>query len=221
MNTNTLDILKILTPEEFKQFRLVVRSSQYNRNSLCEKLYTILRPKYPEFELSPTDLRKIYKKLFPNKSYNQKNLQKVIDALSKIAESYLLKLHLDKNEILKEKISCLTSAERSGLFDLFKKAQSNVHEILKGKELRDETYWGEKTNLYERLYSNRQHDKYNTSDDTLDKFNKASDLYFAHLKIRYAERLEDMNDSHNIRFVEDIRNAIKDGDFEEENFSKS
>ena len=221
MNTVLLDILKILTPEEFKQFRLVLRSSLYSSSSSSEKLYTALRPKYPDFELSPTDLRKIYKKVFPKKNFSPKNLQKAFDALLETTEAYLLKLKLEKEEILKEKITIIMADERAELFDLFKKSQNNIHEVLEEKNIKNEEYWSKKTELYDRLYSNLQHDKYNTTDDTLDKLNEATDYYFMHLKMHYALLLKNINSDLNPRFLDDCKNAMEKGDFGEEELLKN
>lgn len=188
------DVLRILSADEFKMLRIAVQSPQYFGSLTSEKLYSALRPKYPDFSLSPTDLRKVYKKVFPNKDYNSKALQKSFDDLLKVVEAFLLKLQIDKDEFLRLKVLTITTGERPDLFYLFQKTQDNMHDLLEEKEIINERYWDEKAQLYDHLYRNVQHDNYSSDDKTLDKLNEATNNFFAHFVTHKNASLQNTSD---------------------------
>jgi len=215
-DTKLYSLLKILSADEFKMLRRATQSPQYFGSLQSEKLYTALRPKYPDFVLSPTDLRKVYKKVFPSKPFNPKKLQKAFDDFQKIVEALLVKLHLDKTEFSQKKNLVLAAKERPELFYLFKKTQEDMHLSLEKKEMQNENYWDEKAQLYDQLYRNRQHNKYDVEDKTLDKLNTAINRFFTHFVKSRTELTQSLsnntNPAYSSRFLKDIEHQTSNGE---------
>lgn len=207
----------MLSPDEFRQLKRVIQSPLYGGNAHSEKLYAALYPKYPDFNLSPTDFRKINSKIFPDKDFNSKRLQKIFTDLLEITEAYLLKLHLNKNDFLNEKITTLTTLERTSVFDLFQKSQQKLHEFLEEEEIKNEAYWSEKMELYEHLYRNPQHNKYNPNDAILDQLNSAINHHFAYLKMRHILLLDSDVTSSAHPYLKELEKALEEGLFQEDN----
>lgn len=211
-----INTLKILSPEEFKQMKNFVCMPHYASSSSCQKLYSTLRLNYPDFDLSPRDIRKLYKKVFPTKDFSLQKLQKACDHLQKTTERYLLQLELEKNIHFSKKIETQVFFEHLNLFGLFQKNHIEVHANLDKTPLKNASYWSEKLHLYDTMYANGRHNKYNAEDTTLLDANSATEFFYAYLKLRYAQNPQESTTEAD-PFLNEIQKAIQSNFFSEDN----
>lgn len=191
LNEKLLNILRKLPPKLFKKnLQRATLSSFHNGSLSSEKMYKALSPYYPNFELSPKDIRKIYTKIFPKKAFNAKSLERYSNALLKTTESFLLFLRLENDNFLHEKLVNKAFLQ-DDLFDLFKKSQAKQHKLLEEREQKEADYWLEKTELYDALYAHPKHEKYDANDETHTKINESSNRFYAYYKINSSKILQE------------------------------
>ncbi len=212
LNEKLLVILKMLPPEHFKRLRSATLSSFHDGGSAAEKMYKALFRYYPDFELSPKDIRKIYSKIFPGKAFNLKSLERCAVALLKTTESFLIFLRLEEDNFLFEKVANQLFLHPD-LFDLFERSQAKQHEILDKREQKDADYWCGKAELYYRLYGHPKHEKYDANDDTDVKLNEASDCFYLHYKLSCSLILERGGEEEEGILLEELRATIEQGKY--------
>ena len=181
-NEKLFSILRLLSPLQFKRLHRATLSTFHQGSPTAQKTYKALSSYYPDFELSPKDIRKIHTKLFPKKDFNLRSVERCTNALLKTTESFLLYLQLEDDEYLQEKMIS-RALIHPDVFDLFEKSQSNQHKILDKRKQKEEDYWQEKTELYDSLYAHKGHEKYDADDDTHTKLNETSDRFYINYKI--------------------------------------
>ncbi len=212
-------ILRLLSPEHFKKLHRATLSAFHQGNATAEKTYKVLSPYYPQFELSPKDIRKVYRKLFPEKDFNPRKLDKYMNVLLKTTESFLLYLRLESDDYLHEKL-VNKAFTHPNLFDLFLKSQAKRHKMLDGREQKDADYWEEKTELYDRLYAHSGHEKYDVNDDTHTQLNESSDRFYMHYKMSSSIILQENEEEAELQkgdiLLKEINTAIRRGDYENE-----
>ena len=101
MYKNTLtDLLKTFSLKEIKDFREFLRSSYFNKRRAVTKLYEIISAYHPGYDSDLLTKESIFKKLFPDKIYNDSTLRVLIHYLTELAEKYLVvsKVENDKPE---------------------------------------------------------------------------------------------------------------------------
>ncbi|MBL0108744.1 MAG: hypothetical protein IPP52_16040 [Ignavibacteria bacterium] len=101
MYKNTLtDLLKTFSLKEIKDFREFLRSSYFNKRRAVTKLYEIISAYHPGYDSDLLTKESIFKKLFPDKIYNDSTLRVLTHYLTELAEKYLVvsKVENDKPE---------------------------------------------------------------------------------------------------------------------------
>jgi len=209
---DALETLSLLSVEDFKKLRQASRLPAFFGSERVFQLYIALRSHYPDFSVSPGDLRKIYGKIFPDKKFSSHRLEKSFVELQKTTEAFLLNLELEKEEIFKARMTVIAVAERPYLFNLFSKTLDKIHEICSQEDLLKNTaHWYLQSELFDLLYSNKQHNKYDINDKTLESLNAACDHFFAHsigpliLTKKASERVSSL-------FVEGIATAVQNSE---------
>lgn len=196
IHTELFSVLRTFTPQEFKQLGRIVRSKPHGGNQKNQVLYQILRSYYPAFELSPTDIRKVYKRLYPRKDFNENALRRTFNSLLNCTENLLLQAELDDDSYLYRK-QLIDVARRAGLFKLFEQTLTKLHAELDGRQIKDSFYRREKTELYERLYAHIEHNKYDYTDSTLEELidaNHQLTLHYKALCTEYQDRISQQKD---------------------------
>ncbi len=88
-----ITLFSIFTKEEMKSFEKFIVSPYFNNERNFKPLYKILKSYYPEFDNPNLTEEKIFKKLYPGKTYNKKSavsLRVIESQMANMAEKFLV-----------------------------------------------------------------------------------------------------------------------------------
>ena len=150
-SSKLIQLLKVLDPQEFKQFHKYIQSPYFTNSEDVLKLYDYIRPHYPAFESDKLERVKAFAHLYPTKKFNRPRLRNLLLKITKILESYLIHLECEGNDFEKKKR--LTHIYRKRNLNAF--FQQKTNELLQDLEQQpfsDTTYYYDKYLLQRDLY---------------------------------------------------------------------
>jgi hypothetical protein len=98
-DTRLIRLIKTFSKEELKSFGKFLESPflKPSRNTLL--LYNYITKFHPDFETDKLDKKNVFKKIFPNESYDEKKIANYIIDLMRSAKDFLIHKSLDEDEI--------------------------------------------------------------------------------------------------------------------------
>jgi hypothetical protein len=96
--SKSIDILKSLSEEELKQFKDFLGSPFFNTNRTLLKLFDVLKKYYPGFPPDKITKEKVFKKLYPGKSFNEQVMKNLISDFIKMEKEFLSQLYFRSSE---------------------------------------------------------------------------------------------------------------------------
>ncbi|MBK8549994.1 MAG: hypothetical protein IPL53_02620 [Ignavibacteria bacterium] len=152
-NSKALYLLKTFSKEEFREFGAFIESPFHNRENIIVKFYNVLKAEFPLFTGQNLRRINIFKKLYPDKPFDDALMRNTISDLLSLAEEYIKNKQFSRETfynqylLLKE----LTNRKQQSLFKMnFKKAEK----ALKSSEVRDEIYYQNNFLLEDELRRN-------------------------------------------------------------------
>lgn len=182
-------LIKTLDAGEWKNLRKFVRSPIYNTNERVVQLYELLRPRYPNFEDSPKQKEKLFRKIYIGEQYNYHKIHVLFTLLTQLIEDYLVLLELRRSKLEREKL-LLKSFRHRNNYTFYKKSTERLGKEVEAMPYRNTTYFLEAMQLYEAKYFHPVFDKHDVKDDTLDLLMATLDHYFALAKMSYGVALK-------------------------------
>ena len=88
-DTKLIEILKVFSPKEWKDFEKFVASPYFPRGRDVSGLHALLKKYYPDFNSDKLDIEKVFASLFPKENFNEKKLTNIASDLTKMAEQFL------------------------------------------------------------------------------------------------------------------------------------
>lgn len=123
------NLLKTLSPEEFKKFEKFIDSPYHNKGRDLIPFFKILKSYYPGFSDTKLTNEYIYKKLFPEKKYDNVRSENLIRTLSshmfRICKDFLIQIELEKQQS-KKKYFLLNQLRKKKLYKEFDKEFSGT-----------------------------------------------------------------------------------------------
>lgn len=203
-------LLTALSKEELKLLKKAVSSPIYNTNQKVVRLFDILRPLHPHFDVSAKGLPKIYKKLFPKEVYKESKLQWHFTSLTKVVEHLLLHIAQEKKPLKRKERLIETYRERN-LDDLFFRGNKNLLEELEVDTTPIIPKYIQQFQLHSDKYFHPLHNKYDVGDRTLHQAMENLDSFFILQKLRIAialiSRGQLLGEEYDIYFLEAIKAA--------------
>jgi hypothetical protein len=145
-NIKFFDLLNRLDRREFEEFGLFLDSPYHNTSEFARKLYSIIKPFYPEFKGSKLTKEAIFKKLYPGAEYKDKKLRDLFSLTNALAENYLAISLFQSNKMEIES----HALKQLGMKDLEKHFEQKAREIstaLEKFDVKDEKYFLFKNSL--------------------------------------------------------------------------
>jgi hypothetical protein len=94
-----IKVLKTLNPSEIKDFDRFVRSPYFGGSGYLLKFWQELKKYYPAFEEDKISRERIFKRLYPGKSYNDATVRKLASGLFKMCEEYISVSEIKKTKL--------------------------------------------------------------------------------------------------------------------------
>lgn len=167
-----------LSKKEISKFKAFVNSPYHNPNKQVVKLFSYLRSKYPNIKESHLDKLAVFKGLFPDKSYNDETIRKLISDFNKVFESFLIQTEF-KTDIQQSNILLLRSLRKRGIKKRFESIMNDSMKQQKKQFSRDEMYYINQINLENEYYY----------------------FYFDKFKFTFAKCLQNKSDNIDFNFI--------------------
>lgn len=81
-NTKLIQILKIFSKEEIKEFEKFIASPYFSRGRDLKPFYKILKSYHPDFKSSNFNYERVFEKLYPKEKYNKSGADNILRVLS-------------------------------------------------------------------------------------------------------------------------------------------
>ena len=137
IKSNLIEILRLFTAKEFKDFGDYLRSPVFNKNESLIKLYEYIKIYHPELDDPGLKKEKVYEVLTGKKTYNDGYMRSALFNLNKLAEDFLT--NALRNPI-EDEILILEVYMKRNSDKLFEKKLKQVMEIL-SKDLTQDQYY--------------------------------------------------------------------------------
>ncbi|MEM6380701.1 MAG: hypothetical protein AAF705_21135, partial [Bacteroidota bacterium] len=186
-NSKLIKILKTLSPEEFRLLKKFLRSPFYNYTNSLVDLYEILRKHYPEFESPRLRKEKVFERLFPSTTYNDKKMRHTLSECTLLVEEFLVALKLREDQQLKKRILTEAYGQRN-VYDLFERNTNELVEELENGPIGMETY-SQLSTLHRHYYFHPLTKKNKLAVPSLDKAMQQLDQSFAFQKLKLSTEM--------------------------------
>lgn len=152
-SSKTIHLLQLLTNVELKDFDKWLRSPWCNSNKKLIVLFNILKKFHPDFDAKKLNKEWIFKRLYPDKLFNDRWLRNLLAALSEQVRQFVVHQHLQATSELRE------------------------HLFIKALQIRDKVDWFIKSSLASTAQISNQKTPL-TTQDYLYLFQLNEQLYF-------------------------------------------
>ena len=201
-NSKLIRLLKLIEPEEIKDFTKFLKSPFFNSNKQCLSLYSYLSIHHPSFNSPKLAKEKVFKKLFPGRKYNYNILSNLMSQLTALTEEYLLNLQFQKEGFTKKKMLARALGERKNTYDLFQKKNEALIKAVEDGKIRGINYYNELRSLNHDLYYHPMTNRQATGIGGIKKAMDNLDMMFAQTKLLYCLELRAreylIGEQHNI-----------------------
>jgi len=146
-----IEILAGFSQKEIREFSEYVSSPFFNKNQSIIKLNSYLKLKYPAFEKTEIEKKKVFAVLFPKVKYSDGFMRTLIFGLSALAENFLSYTRY-KNSYYKDKTFLLYELNDRHLDRHLEKNIRLISKKLESEKIRDHEYYLDKYNLENEKY---------------------------------------------------------------------
>lgn len=136
--SNLIELLRIFSPKEFKEFGEFVKSPYFNKNENVINLYSYIKKYFPDLDNENLAKERVYEKITGNKDYNDGFMRTVIFNLSKLCEDFLCDA-VQNN--LENDITLLGLYFERGSDKLFEKKMKQISDILSQEKSKDQYHF--------------------------------------------------------------------------------
>ena len=144
--SNLVAFLKHFSKQDWRAFRKFVRSPYFNQRKDIILLLDYLNEALLAQAPSELHRKKIYNKVYPNESFNEKKLRSTFFTLLKIVKKYLVLIEIESNPIQQQQYLC-KSLRKKGLEFFFEKEISTTRKLMEKEIHRDSNFFQQKYQL--------------------------------------------------------------------------
>lgn len=202
-----IQLLKTMNAAEFRRFRKMLQSPFFTTNINLLAFYDTIKAYYPSFESSKLSKEKIFKKIFPERRYDDNKMRALLKEMTRLVEDCFLNFDLRQSPYHRQKRLVNIYGKRE-LYPFFKKGIHYLIKELNTKPYRDLEYYKEVADLNLSYYFHPLTNPYDISNNALEESIDSMDHYFALYKLRYGNELRNqariVKKSYKLRFMEAI-----------------
>ena len=204
--------MKTLDAEEMRWLAKFVRSPFHNNHKDVIRLFDIIRKYYPELDSPKLAKEDVFKKLWPKKSYADRQLRLLMFRLSGLVEEFMVVQQLKRRTVAYDKLLVEALGERD-LYEYFVKHTNELYAKTEAETYRDETYHGQLWQLQQDFLSHPQTNKFEITAAFYQEAMKNLDLYYATTKLRFGSEMINresiLGENHEIFLLEEIAFLIQ------------
>lgn len=216
-NSRFIQTLKTLSYIELKWFLKLVESPFFIRDDKVQKLATILFKLFPDFDAAKLKKDYLFKKLYPNKAYDDQQMRLLISALNKALEMFLIQQQLSHDEVLM-KIYFMRSLRQRKLESQYEKVMHQTLILMEKEAKKDDAYLKKKQLLEEEVFEYLSVNSSRQMHNNIQGLLSTIDQQFLYSKLKYAcdalNRKNILSSKYDLSFLETIVNYVENQDQE-------
>ena len=151
-HTKLAKILALITPGEYSTFGKWLASPWCNSNKKLIVLYKCLHAYHPHFKIEKLTKERLFKKLYPGKTYDDKWMRNIMAAMTKQAEKFMVHMRLEKNKTEYDHMLANDFLERHDIKN-YKKTNAKLTDGLEAKKVKSTEDHLLLFRLYDQLYA--------------------------------------------------------------------
>jgi len=97
-NNIVIELLKTLNKDELKKLESFINSPYFNTSKPIIKLFEVIKKFAPDYTDKILEREKLFKKVYPDKEYNELSLRTRMSELAELIRKYFAVSHLEKND---------------------------------------------------------------------------------------------------------------------------
>ena len=206
-NTKLVSLLKKLSSTELRKFHEYLFSPFFNKNQKLKQLGEIVLNDAPSFESEDLDKRKVFEKIYPNKDYNELQINNVISDLLQLLYGFLAQQHFSQQKILQKKY-LLKELFQKDEPQHFERVARRYRQLEEKETERSFEYFSEKKEFYSQLDQYVQTKVKRQYDENLQIQNDSLDIsYFInklHIACNMVSRNIVINADYRCHFLDEI-----------------
>ena len=216
---NLAGILRTFSKTELKEFRDFLNSPYFNKNKNTVKLFDYLKGRNIEFDPNPDAKKKIYKRIYNNKKYNDSTYRVLIHNLTALSKEFMSIKLFRSNKLQCNQNLNLALYSRKIYSLLGKNLNYLLKELNNTKDRDDEYYYFLYSTLHLKnnlQYTNRYHKNVNQPLDEgfLSQSMEALMQFFLVISLRYYRQLlffrKGIKISLQYKFIEKVLEIVKE-----------
>ena len=212
MQSSKLVILfKSLSPEEFRRFQKFLNSPFYNYSKTLTAFYELLKKYYPNFDSTNLRKEKVWKKMFPNESFDEAKYWRLTSKLSILTERFMAVIELEKSP-KEEKKLVINSFEKRNLNSFFEKEVNTFLKESKKEHFAESNFQSDKITVLEKLFYHLKNNKSEKAAEIPSKILNELDRYYFQQRLKISGTLKGsestLRKKHNTEISNFITKAI-------------
>lgn len=213
-DSKIVGLLKNLDAKEFRLLYKYLKSPFFNYSASITALYEYLRKFHPAFDHPSLDRRKLYGKLFPGETYDDKKMRNLLHEFYSHLERFLVQLHIRQTSFIEKKL-LIRALEQRGPYELFTNKNRELVEDLANRPYRDIQTYLELLQLEESYYFHPATNKLDSGEKSLNDILRNLDNYFIANKLRLANEVQSrqkvVRQDIPLKFVNEVLEEVDDG----------
>lgn len=189
-STKMARMMAFLTPEEFKSFGLWLQSPWANSNKKLVSLYHILQKQHPDFGTKALDKALLFKKLYPDKPFDDKWMRNLMAAMCRQVEIFLVHQRLEKDDFLSAQLLGREYLERHE-GDWHEKQVGELINRLEAKKAKESEDFLNLSQLHSELYERPEYTQQKSSQTPLLAADHNLNCFYGLQKWRHATELNE------------------------------
>lgn len=209
-NSKLISLLQTFSKKELREFSDFVASPFFNKNEELIRFYTYLRKYAPHFPLKKIARRTVYAALYPDKAYDDKQLNYLMSFLLKLSEEYISYGRFKEKG---EASNLLGSYVDRGLDKHYQYTLKAELKKLEGMPYRDRDFYYQQyliADIDNEFFLKHNIRKY---DERIQKAADNLDLYYLSTKLKYSCEMIDRDnwfkDSYTLQLLDEITDYLE------------
>ncbi len=184
-DTKLIILLRTFEEREIKALDKFIQSPYFNNSKTISHLWIYLKKYAPIFDAPQLVKEKIFKKIFPKLSYDDKKLRQLRSRLFKLVEEFLAIEQFKKERFLVQK-KLATAYYEKGIYNWFEDNYRELIQDIEKKSIQNEDEYLASIQLHHELFFNQRSTKHTPNPPDLLKCTEQLENFYWLGKLKYA-----------------------------------
>lgn len=217
-NSKLIELLKTFNKEDLRAFSDFVRSPYYNKRADLIALFDYLKKQAPTFPDKKINRQKVFKYIFPNMAYDEKQIGYSMNYLHKLAEKFVGLRKYEANDF-SQKTDILEGLVERRLDKHYQFLNGKNQSFLDKKQIKGSIYYFQKYQAATIANTHFLNQEIRAFDASLQDAADALDYFYLCEKLKLAceilDRLQIFQDKYQLHFESAIHEISKHTSFDE------